>query len=261
MRDSHPEVLVEPPESWYNAPCRRWDSNPHEGYPSTVFETVASACSATSAPICVQYRPGYAISQVNERALIAAAKSGDTGSFNQLVSHYQDMVYNVAYRILGDTEAAADASQETFLSAYQAVGKFKGGSFKAWLLRIATNACYDQLRVHKRRPTSSLEAIYTDSDPSSHFVNGRETPEEHALRSELGKVIQQGITTLPPDQRSTLVLSDVQGMSYAEIADATGASIGTVKSRLSRARARLRDHLLEQGELLPARYRLSDDEG
>jgi RNA polymerase sigma-70 factor (ECF subfamily) len=196
---------------------------------------------------------------VDEKALIAAAKRGDTRSFNQLVSQYQDMVYNVAFRILGDGEAAADASQDTFLSAYKAVANFKGGSFKAWLLRIATNSCYDQLRVHQRRPTSSLEAIYTDTDPSSHFVNGRETPEEHALRQELGQVIQQGIQTLPPDQRTTLVLSDVQGLSYAEIAEVTGTSIGTVKSRLSRGRARLRDCLLEQKELLPARYRLKDE--
>lgn len=191
--------------------------------------------------------------------MIAAARRGDTHSFNELVSHYQDMVYNVAYRILGDSQAAADASQDTFLSAYQAVGKFKGGSFKAWLLRIATNACYDQLRLQKRRPTSSLEAVYTDSDPSSHFVNGRESPEEFALRHELGETIQGGIATLPPEQRVTLVLSDVQGLSYVEIAQATGASVGTVKSRLSRARARLRDYLLDQTELLPAHYRLRSE--
>lgn len=196
---------------------------------------------------------------MDEKALIAAARRGDTHSFNQLVSQYQDMVYNVAYRILGDDQAAADASQETFLSAYQAVGKFKGGSFKAWLLRIATNACYDQLRLQKRRPTTSLEAIYTDTDPSSHFVNGRESPEEHALRDELGQTLQRGIATLPPEQRATLVLSDVQGLSYSEIAQATGTSVGTVKSRLSRARSRLRDHLLEQTELLPARYRLRSE--
>ena len=256
MRDSRLGILAELLESCYNDPCRRWDSNPHEGCPSTVFETVASACSATSAPSFVEYRPRSAISQVDEKTLIAAARQGDTHSFNQLVSHYQDMVYNVAYRILGDNEAAADASQETFLSAYQAVAKFKGGSFKAWLLRIATNACYDQLRVHQRRPTSSLEAIYTDSDTSSHFVNGHETPEEHTLRRELGQAIQQGIQTLPPDQRVTLVLSDVQGLSYNEIARLTNTSVGTVKSRLNRARTRLRDCLLEQGELLPARYRL-----
>jgi RNA polymerase sigma-70 factor (ECF subfamily) len=196
---------------------------------------------------------------VDEKALVAAAKRGDTRSFNELVSHYQDMVYNVAYRILGDSQAAADASQDTFLSAYQAVGKFKGGSFKAWLLRIATNACYDQLRLQKRRPTSSLEAVYTDSDPSSHFVNGRESPEESALRHELGQTIQGGIATLPPEQRVTLVLSDVQGLSYVEIATATGASVGTVKSRLSRARAKLRDYLLDHTELLPAHYRLRSE--
>jgi RNA polymerase sigma-70 factor (ECF subfamily) len=196
---------------------------------------------------------------VDEKALIATARRGDTGSFNQLVSHYQDMVYNVAYRILGDADAAADASQETFLSAYKAIAKFKGGSFKSWLLRIATNACYDQLRLRQRRPTSSLEAIYTDTDPSSHFVNGRETPEEHALRQELGQILQQAIHTLPPDQRVTLVLSDVQGLSYKEVAQITRVSVGTVKSRLSRARARLRDRLMEQRELLPARYRLMDE--
>jgi RNA polymerase sigma-70 factor (ECF subfamily) len=196
---------------------------------------------------------------VDEKALIAAARRGDTHSFNQLVSHYQDMVYNVAYRILGDAQAAADASQDTFLSAYQAVGKFKGGSFKAWLLRIATNSCYDQLRVQKRRPTSSLEAVYTDSDPSSHFVNGRESPEDHALREELGQTIQRGIASLPAEQRVTLVLSDVQGLSYSQIAEATGASVGTVKSRLSRGRSKLRDYLLEQRELLPARYRLRSE--
>lgn len=196
---------------------------------------------------------------MDEKALIAAAKRGDTHSFNQLVYQYQDMVYNVAYRILGDADAAADASQDAFLSAYQGIGKFQGGSFKSWLLRIATNACYDQLRALKRRPTSSLEAIYTDTDPSSHFVNGREGPENHAVRQELGQVLQRGIDTLPPDQRITLVLSDVQGMNYNEIAEVTSASLGTVKSRLSRARARLRDYLLDQGELLPARYRLMDE--
>ncbi len=196
---------------------------------------------------------------MDEKALIASAKRGDTLAFNKLVSHYQDMVYNLTYRILGDAEAAADASQDTFLSAYEAVRKFKGGSFKAWLLRIATNACYDQLRLKQRRPTSSLEALYTDVDAPSHFVDGRETPEEHALRQELGETIQGGIDALTPDQRVTLVLSDVQGLSYTEIAQVTGVSVGTVKSRLSRARSSLRDYLLAQGELLPARYRLKDE--
>ncbi len=192
--------------------------------------------------------------------MIASASRGDTRAFNQLVAHHQDMVYNLAYRILTDPEAAADASQDAFLSAFQAIAKFKGGSFKAWLLRIVTNACYDQLRLRKRRPTSSLEAVYTDTDHSSHFVNGGESPEERTLRHELGQTIQNGIGGLTFDQRVTLVLSDVQGMSYREIAEATGVSVGTVKSRLSRARAGLRDYLLDQGELLPARYRLKDED-
>lgn len=191
--------------------------------------------------------------------MIAEAKRGDARSFNQLVSHYQDMVYNLAYRILGDADAAADASQDTFLSAYKAVARFKGGSFKAWLLRIATNACYDQLRLKQRHPTASLQAVYTETDPSPHFVNGRESPEEYAERRELGQAIQQGLRTLTPDQRVTLVLSDIQGLSYKEIAQVTGISVGTVKSRLSRARASLRGYLLDQEELLPARYRLKDE--
>jgi len=191
---------------------------------------------------------------MDERALIAAARQGDTHAFNQLVLSYQSMVYNLAYRILGDPEAAADASQETFLSAFRAIRRFRGGSFKVWLLRIATNACYDQLRLKQRRPTSPLNAL---SERSASLIESAEGPEEHALRRELSEVIQRGIQTLPPDQRVTLVLSDVQGMSYKEIAAITKTSLGTVKSRLSRARAKLRD-FLEQEELLPNRYRLEN---
>jgi len=175
---------------------------------------------------------------------------------------YQNMTYNLAYRILGDGDAAADATQDAFLSAYRAIGRFRGGSFKAWLLRIVTNACYDQLRVKQRRPTASLDALLV-ADPASgpssvSFADESEQPEEYALRQELNRVIQAGIGTLPADQRITLVLSDIQGFSYQEIAEITGVSLGTVKSRLSRARAKLRDFLLARGELLPARYRLTD---
>jgi len=194
---------------------------------------------------------------MDERALIAAARRGDAEAFNQLILIYQGMVYNLAYRILGDPDAAADATQEAFLSAFRAIRKFRGGSFKAWLLRIVTNACYDQLRLRQRRPTTSLEALLaTGSAPAP--TGAEETPEEHALRQELARVIQAGIQTLPPEQRVTLVLSDVQGLSYREIAEVTRTSLGTVKSRLSRARAKLRDFLLEHEELLPSRYRLKN---
>lgn len=196
------------------------------------------------------------LDEMDEKALIANAQRGEIPAFNQLVLTYQSMVYNLAYRILGDADDAADAGQDTFLSAFRAIKKFRGGSFKAWLLRIATNACYDQLRYKQRRPASSLEALPIESDHSSSFTDPAEEPEDYALRQELGQVIQAGLNTLPPDQRIALVLSDVQGFSYQEIADVTRSSLGTVKSRLNRGRTKLRDYLLEQGELLPARYRL-----
>ena len=194
---------------------------------------------------------------MDEQALIAAAQRGDVQAFNKLIVTYQNIVYNVAYRILHDQDAAADAAQEAFLSAFHALHGFRGGSFKAWLLRIVTNACYDQLRAQQRRPTSSLDDLEVDPDHSTMLQDEAESPEEYALRQDLGRAIQSGLDVLPEDQRTTLILSDIQGFSYEEIAQATSVSLGTVKSRLSRGRARLRDYLQAKEELLPGRYRLS----
>ena len=197
---------------------------------------------------------------MDEKALIDAARQGDVGSFNQLVLSYQSMVYNFAYRILGDRHAAADATQDAFISAFKAIGKFRGGSFKAWLLRIVTNACYDQLRRKQRQPSTSLDALLVlDPAPTQSLTDSRESPEEYTVRQDLSRAIQVGIGTLPPEQRITLVLADVQGFSYQEIAGVTGVSLGTVKSRLSRARGKMRDFLLDQRELLPSRYRLKNE--
>ena len=196
----------------------------------------------------------------DEQALIAAAQRGDLDAFNQLVIHYQRLAYYVAYRIVSDADAAADATQDAFLRAYRAIGQYRGGSFKAWISRIVTNTCYDQLRVKKRRPTASLEALLvSDPAPGPSFIDQAESPEAYAERQELGQVIQAGINTLPPDQRVALTLCDVSGMSYREIAEVTRVSLGTVKSRINRGRAKLRDYLLAQQELLPAQYRLRDD--
>ncbi len=195
---------------------------------------------------------------MDEQALIASARKGDARAFNQLVLLYQSMVYNLAYRILGEADAAADATQEAFLSAFQAIHKFRGGSFKAWLLRIVTNACYDQMRTRQRRPTNSLEDLPVEEDHMRFLGDEAESPDEFVVRQELNRTIQAGILSLPAEQRTILVLSDIQGLSYQEIAQATGLSLGTVKSRLSRGRARLRDYLLDRRELLPARYRLRD---
>jgi RNA polymerase sigma-70 factor (ECF subfamily) len=194
---------------------------------------------------------------MDEQALIAAARRGDAQAFNKLILTYQAIVYNVAYRILHDQDAAADAAQEAFLSAFHALGSFRGGSFKAWLLRIVTNACYDHLRARQRRPTTSLDDLQVDPDHSVMLLDQAESPEEYALRQDLGRAIQAGLDELPADQRTTLILSDIQGLSYEEIAQATSVSLGTVKSRLSRGRARLRDYLQHKEELLPSRYRLS----
>ncbi|MDH7489773.1 MAG: sigma-70 family RNA polymerase sigma factor [Anaerolineae bacterium] len=198
---------------------------------------------------------------MDEQRLIAQAQRGDLHAFNQLVLAYQSTMYNVAYRILGDPDAAADATQDAFVSAYKAIARFRGGSFKAWLLRIVTNACYDQLRVKQRRPTDSLDDMLVEPEHDATLRDDSESPEEFVLRQELGAAIQRGLSTLPPDQRITLVLSDIEGLSYDEIAEATQVSLGTVKSRLSRARSKLRDYLLHNGELLPAAYRLQGGTG
>jgi RNA polymerase sigma-70 factor (ECF subfamily) len=200
---------------------------------------------------------------MNELSMIAAAQKGDVPSFNQLVRAYQSIVYHTAYRVLGDGDAAADATQDAFVNAYKNIRSFRGGSFKAWLLRIVTNTCYDQLRAKKRKPTASLDALLIEPDnPAPGLGEAREeSPHEHAERSELAHWIDKGLQTLPYDQRITLVLSDIDGFAYEEIAEATNTNVGTVKSRLSRARAHLRDFLLQQQELLPESYRLKHRTG
>jgi RNA polymerase sigma-70 factor (ECF subfamily) len=195
---------------------------------------------------------------MDEKAVILAAQKGDISAFNQLVRAYQTLAYRTAYRVLGEAAAAEDATQDAFVSAYKHVREYRGGSFKAWILRIVTNACYDQLRVKQRRPTASLDAMLLDPDNPAPGADraAPESPHEYVERQELGDAIQRGLATLPPDQRVTLVLADIEGFSYDDVAAATGANLGTVKSRLSRARAGLRDFLVAQEELLPVRYRL-----
>ncbi len=191
-----------------------------------------------------------------EEALIRAAQRGDVASFNQLVLAYQGQVYNVAYRILGDGAAAADAAQEAFLSAFTHIKDYRGGSFKSWLLRTVTNACLDALRYQKRRPSQPLEAEDDDEHSLADVLPSEEEgPERAAERRELRCFIARAALTLPPDQRITFVLSDIHGLSYQEIAQVMNVSLGTVKSRLSRARAKLRDALLAHQELLPDEFR------
>jgi RNA polymerase sigma factor (sigma-70 family) len=192
---------------------------------------------------------------MDENALVTASQQGQVDAFNQLVERYQGLVYNVAYRMLNDTEAAADVTQDAFVSAYRNLASFRGGSFRAWLLRIATNACYDLLRSRHRR-NDSLDRLTESGDDLGLAGDSRLWPENFAVSAEMLDAISQGLATLPADQRAAVILSDVQGFNYEEIADVMGCSLGTVKSRLSRGRARLRDYLLGKRELLPPRFRL-----
>jgi len=199
---------------------------------------------------------------MDEHGLINAAQKGDLDAFNRLVLAYQDVVYTQAYRVLGEPQAADDASQEAFISAYRGLRSFRGGSFKAWLLRIVTNACYDELRRKQRRPTTPLEPLNSEDEEiesSVWMADPAESPEERITRNELGRAIQNCLDRLPLEFRLIVVLVDVQGMDYQEASDVVRKPVGTVKSRLSRARMRMKDCLQAFGELLPGQFRLVEE--
>ncbi len=193
-----------------------------------------------------------------DEALVRAAQAGDLEAFNELVLAYQNQVYGLAFRMLGDQDAAADVTQETFLSAYEHLVHYRTGSLRAWLLRIAMNLCLDQIRRARSRRVSPLEILLTRPDsPELHRLEGEETdPERQIERLELAEEIQRALMTLPAEQRLAVVLCDIEGLGYQEAAMAAGVTLGTLKSRLSRARSRLRDYFLDRRELLPGLFRL-----
>lgn len=196
---------------------------------------------------------------MNEQALITDAQRGNLDAFNTLVLHYQDSVFNTALRILGDEDQAADASQEAFISAFKSISSFRGGSFKAWLMRTVTNACYDELRRQKRRPTTPLEPDTDDGeemDSPRWLADPNMTPAQQAEADEVEHAIQHCLDNLPLEFKTVVVMADIQGMDYTEVAAAVRVPLGTIKSRLARARLRLRECLQGFAELLPASYRL-----
>ena len=195
-----------------------------------------------------------------EPALLAAQR-GEVAGFNILVQAYQRQVYNICYRTLGNAEDAADATQDALLSAFRGLKTFRGPAtgFRAWLLRVAVNACYDQLRRRQRRPSESLDALSDAPDehaPAERIADSDPGPEQLVLTSEVARQIQHAIDRLAPEQRLAVVLCDVHGLSYDEAAHVMSVELGTVKSRLSRARANLRELLLASGELKHASERL-----
>lgn len=200
---------------------------------------------------------------MDETTLVEAARSGDLNAFNQLVLEYQDMAFNLAARMLGDEDAAADVTQVAFLSAYRSLDSFRGGSFRAWVMRMVTNACYDELRRRKRRPTVSLEPVNEDDEEiesPSWLADDSASPEDEIDRAELEEALQQCLTGLTEDFRSVVVMVDVEGLDYQEVSEAIGKPLGTVKSRLARARLKMRDCLQQYRELLPSVYRLDGED-
>ena len=183
----------------------------------------------------------------DEVAVIARAVSGDRTAFAQLMEHYQSACYGLAWRLLHDPDQAADATQDAFIHAYRAIGSYRGGIFRSWLLRITANASYDILRRQQRRPSSPLP----DPDegapelPDLAAVN----PHAEAMKSEMYRHLEVALRRLPEDQRTAVVLCDVYGMDYNEVAAMTSSALGTVKSRIHRGRLRLRELLAEHREL------------
>ena len=199
---------------------------------------------------------------MDEPALIQESQQGDLDAFNTLILAYQDMLFNTALRIMGDEDAAADATQEAFLSAFRAIKSFRGGSFKAWLLRTVTNACYDELRRQKRRPTTPLEPETDDGEEMEAprwLADPSMSPEQEIEVDELEHAIQHCLEALPVEFRAVVVLTDLQGMDYKEVAATIRVPLGTIKSRLARARLRLRECLQGFWELLPATFRLEEE--
>lgn len=198
-----------------------------------------------------------------DERLVKNAQRGELASFNSLVTRHERAVFNVCLRLLRDAAAAEDAAQDTFVKAWTSLDQFRGGMFRPWLLRIASNRCYDILRARGRRPADSLDAQPYEIEPEwTSQAPQSEHPETFATRRELSFHLERALAALPEDQRLAVILADVQGYGYEEVAAVTGVALGTVKSRISRARARLRQMLRDDpatGELFERYGRLTGD--
>ncbi len=183
----------------------------------------------------------------DESDVVAAAVAGDRSAFARLMEHYQGACYGLAWRLLGDRDQAADATQDAFIHAYDHLGSYRGGAFRSWLLRITANASYDILRRSQRRPTTTLpDPSEGEADiPDPVAVN----PVAESARSELYRALDAALRLLPEDQRTAVILCDVYGMDYDEVSLTTSVPVGTVKSRIHRGRLRLRVLLADQREL------------
>ena len=180
---------------------------------------------------------------------MAQALAGDLVAFNAIVERYQYLAYNLSLRMLRDPSLAEDVTQEAFFSAYRNLSGYRGGSLKSWLLAIVANRSRDILRSPAHKRTSSLEAYLEGGDPGGPWRQPDGLPEEQAERAETARLVREAIDHLPDDQRLVVTLVDLQQMDYEEASRITGASLGTVKSRLFRGRQRLKERLRPMWEL------------
>jgi len=191
--------------------------------------------------------------------LIETAQRGDPDAFNLLILKYQDMLYRIALRIIHDDCGAEDATQNAVIQAYNNIRSFRGGSFRSWLARVVVNASYDELRRMKRHASMPLEQFNQEGEEIESpvwIVDHSTGPEERAESNELQHAIQQCIRALIPDYRLMVILVDIEGLSYEEAAHVVRIPVGTVKSRLARARMQLRKALRRYENVLPPIYQL-----
>jgi RNA polymerase sigma-70 factor (ECF subfamily) len=207
-------------------------------------ERAAAERAAAERP---KVRPGDEAAARRDEILVAGALDGDLAAFNQLVEAYQDLCHSLVARLVPDPDQASDAVQEAFFSAYRNLRSYRGPSFRGWLTRIAVNAAMDLQRARRRRPVSPYPEL---EDESWQPPAGPETdPEIVIVATERGRVLAAALAAIGSDQRAAIVLFDVEGYDYAEIARMTGVSLGTVKSRIHRGRLALRAILAERMEL------------
>ena len=186
---------------------------------------------------------------MNEQSLVRSAATGDARAFEELIIPYEKPIYNFCLRMLNDAGEAEDASQEVFIKVYKNIGRYRerhAGSFKSWVYAIANNACVDELRKRKARARpESLDTVYETEggEMSAQFASTEQTPEQAVIVNERQKILSDAISGLPTEFRRMIILRDLRGLSYEEISGVTGAKLGTVKSKISRARAALRERV------------------
>lgn len=182
-----------------------------------------------------------------DELLLRRACKGDVQAFEELMQSHESRIYAIALRMMGNREDAQDCAQEAMVRIYRAMSSFKGQSALAtWIYRITMNTCLDELRRRKARKVTSLDSLV---DNGWSPTDTGDTPEEHGLRVEKQNALNQAIQSLPDDMRAAIILRDVKGYSYDEIASILDANVGTIKSRISRGREKLREILSKQSEL------------